>query len=159
MDRSPFPVTGMSSIRSVLPYFNKGQTILLVHNTCMPEEDIIWANAFAAERGLQLVYCLCVNANLYIENKVPPAGLLLKHGCHIVLGTDSYSSNWQLSIGQEIKTIREHFPQIPEETILQWATQNGARALRWEDELGSFRKGCRSGIVLLQSDGSSRRLL
>lgn len=158
LDKSPFPVTGLSSIRSVLPYFNKGQTIFLVHNTCMPEEDIIWANAYAAEQGLQLVYCLCINANLYIENKVPPADLLLKQGCHIVLGTDSYSSNWQLSIGQEIRTLHTHFPQIPEATLLQWATQNGARALRWDDDLGSFRKGARSGLTLLQSDGNSRRI-
>ncbi|MFN9113663.1 MAG: amidohydrolase family protein [Bacteroidota bacterium] len=42
METSPFPVTGLSSVRSVLPYFNSGQTIILVHNTFMPEEDLIW---------------------------------------------------------------------------------------------------------------------
>jgi hypothetical protein len=29
MDNSPFPVTGQSSIRSYLPYFDRGQTIIL----------------------------------------------------------------------------------------------------------------------------------
>ncbi|MGB2703175.1 MAG: amidohydrolase family protein, partial [Chitinophagaceae bacterium] len=66
IDKSPFPVTGKSSIRSVLPYFNNGQTILLIHNTFMPEEDVIWANEYAAIHGLKLVYCVCINANLYI---------------------------------------------------------------------------------------------
>jgi aminodeoxyfutalosine deaminase len=37
INESPFPVTGKSSIRSVLPYFNNGQTIFLIHNTYMPE--------------------------------------------------------------------------------------------------------------------------
>jgi aminodeoxyfutalosine deaminase len=154
IDKSPFPVTGKSSIRSVLPYFNNGQTIFLVHNTCMQEEDIVWANEYAASAGLKLVYCLCINANLYIENKVPPINMLMKHNCHIVLGTDSYSSNWQLSIAKEIEAVHKHFPHIPVETILQWATINGAKALEWEDELGSFdpptslRRG-KPGIVAI----------
>ncbi len=158
MDKSPFPVTGKSSIRSVLPYFNKGQTILLVHNTFMPEEDMVWANEYAAASGLKLVYCLCINANLYIENKVPPVDLLIKHHCPVVLGTDSYSSNWQLSIASEIAALHRHFPQIAIETILQWATFQGAKALGWEDELGQFKKGMRPGLSLIRPDfsGSAR---
>lgn len=149
---SPFPVTGKSSIRSVLPHFNNGQTIFLIHNTFMPEEDIVWANDFAKTNGLKLVYCICINANLYIENKVPPIDLLMKHNCHIVLGTDSYSSNWQLSIAKEMESIRKHFPHIAEETVLQWATINGAKALGWQDDLGSFEKGKKPGVAIVNED-------
>ena len=159
IEKSPFPITGKSSIRSVLPYFNKGQTIILVHNTCMQEEEIIWANEYAAANGLKLVYCICINANLYIENKVPPIELFVKHNCHIVLGTDSYSSNWQLSIASEIASIQKHFPHIPVETILQWATINGAKALQWEKELGSFEKGKLPGITLLINNYSNSNKL
>lgn len=151
-DKSPFPVTGKSSIRSVLPYFNNGQTILLVHNTCIQEEDIIWANEYAAATGLKLVYCLCINANLYIENKVPPIDMLMKHNCHIVLGTDSYSSNWQLSIAKEMEAILSlpRFKTVARlEQVLQWATSNGAKALGWGDDLGSFEKGKKPGIVII----------
>ena len=158
IDKSPFPITGKSSIRSILPYFNKGQTIFLVHNTCMQEDEIIWVNEYAAANGVKLVYCLCINANLYIENKVPPIDLFLKHNCHIVLGTDSYSSNWQLNIASEIASIHKHFPHIPVETVLQWATINGAKALQWEPELGSFETGKTSGVVLLSNEGNSQKL-
>jgi cytosine/adenosine deaminase-related metal-dependent hydrolase len=159
MEKSPFPVTGLSSIRSVLPYFNQGQTILLIHNTCMSEEDIVWANEHAKKQGLQLVYCLCINANLYIENKVPPVEMLLKHNCHIVLGTDSYSSNWQLSIAKEIAALQQHFPQVPLSNILNWATQAGATALQWNEQLGSFQKRKKPGVVLLnEKEGTSQRL-
>ena len=159
IEQSPFPVTGKSSIRSVLPYFNNGQTILLIHNTFMPEEDVIWANEYATTNGLKLVYCLCINANLYIENKVPPIDLLMRHNCHIVLGTDSYSSNWQLSIAKEIEAIKKYFPHIPEESILQWDTINGAKALGWQKELGSFEKGKKPGITFLNNNYSSSKKL
>lgn len=156
---SPFPVTGLSSIRSYLPYFNKGQTIFIIHNTYMPEVDIIWANEYASVNNLKLIYCLCINANLYIENKTPPVELLMKHDCHIVLGTDSYSSNWQLSIAKEMETLLQN-SNISKEQVLQMATINGAKALQWENELGSFEKGKKPGVVLLKEDLSvSNRLL
>jgi cytosine/adenosine deaminase-related metal-dependent hydrolase len=151
VNESPFPVTGKSSIRSCLPYFNNGQTILLIHNTYMPEEDIIWANDYAKENKLKLVYCFCPNANLYIENKLPQIELFMKHNCDLVLGTDSYSSNWQLSIAKEIGAVKKNRPSTPLMTILQWATINGAKALQWDKELGSFEKGKRPGVTLLDT--------
>lgn len=160
IDKSPFPVTGKSSIRSVLPYFNNGQTIFLIHNTFMPEEDILWANEYAAANGLKLVYCFCINANLYIENKTPVVENFIKQNCHIVLGTDSYSSNWQLSIAKEIESIHKHFPNLNLETILQWATIDGAKALQWDDELGSFEKRKKPGVVVIDSNlGVSKRII
>lgn len=154
MDVSPFPVTEKSSIRSVLPYFNNGQTIFLIHNTFMPEEDIIWANEYAAANGLKLVFCLCINANLYIENKTPQVDLFLKHNCHVVLGTDSYSSNWQLSIAKEMQALLQH-SSLSQEQVFQIATMNGAKALQWDDSLGSFEKNKKPGVVLLKEDCSS----
>jgi cytosine/adenosine deaminase-related metal-dependent hydrolase len=160
INESPFPVTGKSSIRSVLPHFNNGQTIFLIHNTFMPEEDIVWANEYAAANGLKLVYCFCINANLYIENKTPVVENFIRHNCDIVLGTDSYSSNWQLSIAKEIRSFTDEFPELPLETILQWATINGAKALQWDDELGSFETGKKPGVTLIDSNfRKSRRII
>lgn len=159
MDASPFPVTGKSSIRSVLPYFNNGQTVLLIHNTYMPEEDIAWANEYAATNNLKLIYCFCINANLYIENKVPPVELFLKHNCQMVLGTDSYSSNWQLSIAKEMQSLLQH-TSLTQEQVLQMAASNGAAALQWDDVLGSFEKSKKPGVVLVNDDfSSSKRII
>jgi len=160
INESPFPVTGMSSILSVLPHFKNGQTIFLIHNTFTPEEDVVFAKEYANENGLKLIWCLCINANLYIENKVPPLEMLMRNECPIVLGTDSYSSNWQLSIAKEMQSLQKHFPGLSPEAILQFATLNGAKALQWDDELGSFEKGKRPGIVIMENDlTKSRRLL
>lgn len=160
VNQSPFPVTGKSSIRSCLSYFNNRQTIFLIHNTYMPEEDILWANRYAADRELRLIYCLCPNANLYIENRLPPIDLFIKHGCQIVLGTDSYSSNWQLSIAKEIGAIHKNFPQLHLTRILQWATIHGAKALQWDSEFGSFEKGKKPGVTLLNpTNWTSKKLI
>ena len=148
---SPFPSIGQSSLQTLLPHFTNGQTLLLVHNLFINENDILFAQAHAKQYGLNLVYCLCPNANLYIENKLPPVDLLQEHQCTIVLGTDSYSSNYELSIAAEIKTLLQHFPQLTIEKALKWATSNGAAAFGWS-ALGAFQKGKQPGVVLLHND-------
>jgi cytosine/adenosine deaminase-related metal-dependent hydrolase len=104
-------------------------------------------------------FCICANANLYIENRMPPVELLIKNKAEIVLGTDSYSSNWQLSIASEIRTIRKEMKEIPLQLILQWATINGARALERDDVLGSFEPGKKPGIVLLDNSLQARKII
>lgn len=164
VNASPFKISGKSSVQTYLSHFTNGQTILLVHNTFTSEEDILFAQRHAQTHGLNIVYCLCPNANLYIENRLPPVELFLKHGCTLVLGTDSYSSNWQLNMAKEIKTLLESFPMIELEKILQWATSNGARIFKWTD-LGTIEKGRAPGLVLLETDkqekitGAARRII
>lgn len=144
----PIPVSQKTSLQTYLPFFAHGQTLLLVHNTFTTEADVLFAKAYAEANFLKIVYCLCPNANLYIEDAWPPVDLLLKHDCKIVLGTDSYSSNWSLSIAAEIQTLLKKFPHLPLATVLQWATANGADTFGWQ-HLGSFDKGKTPGVVLL----------
>ena len=82
---------------------------------------------------------------------MPPIELLRKNNSNIIIGTDSYASNWQLNIWEEIKTIQsETFNTIPLAEILQWATINGARALQMDNTLGSFEKDKKPGVVLIE---------
>lgn len=159
MEESPMPVSGKSSLQTWLPHFNRNQHMILVHNTFISEDDLLFAQTHAEQYLSGLSYCLCINANLYIENTVPPIDLIFKHNKQISLGTDSYSSNWQLSISHEIRTIRKHFPHIPLQLIMQWATVNGARALNRAEELGSFETGKKPGIVLFDEELKSKRIL
>lgn len=149
IDIAGFTSTGRSSLQSWAPYFNEGQSIMSVHNTFTDTEDIRFLETRVSPGGL--FFCLCPNANRYIESAVPPI-LLLRGSKHkIVIGTDSYASNHQLNILAEIKTIQAVTAnQVPLEEILQWATINGAKALEMDDTLGSFEKGKRPGILLLK---------
>jgi cytosine/adenosine deaminase-related metal-dependent hydrolase len=85
--------------------------------------------------------------------------MLVQKGVELVIGTDSYSSNDQLSIAAEIRTIREKIPSIPLDMILRWATYNGAKALGRENEIGSFDKGKKPGILLLNDGLEVKRIL
>ena len=148
IDISAFQPTGKSSLQSWLPYFTQQQSIILVHNSFTSEDDLVFSQLPTANRKLPTVFCLCPNANLYIENKLPPIELLLKHDATIILGTDSYASNSQLNMLEEIKTIQQKNSFIiPTANILQWATLNAATVFGWDDELGSFDTGKQPGIV------------
>lgn len=129
---SPIPVTGTTSIRAWLPYFRNGQRILLVHNTFMPEEDIVWAMETAERNGVTLYHCFCIRANQYIEGTMPDIPLFQRYGCRIVLGTDSLSSNHSLRLTDEIKTLLSNFDSITLEDSLRWACGTGWEALDME---------------------------
>jgi cytosine/adenosine deaminase-related metal-dependent hydrolase len=157
IDISNFTPSGKTSLQTWLPYFTNNQNVIAVHNTFINEDDL---NFSAANCQLPTVYCLCPNANLYIENALPPIDLLLQNNCNIVLGTDSLASNTQLNILEEIKTIQHYCPKIELQTMLQWATSNGAAALQMNDKLGSFEKGKQPGVVLIEENlGESKRVL
>jgi len=156
---SPIPVTGLSSLRSVLPHYDRGQTLLLVHNTFTTPDDLTFASAWAGQSGIEIVYCLCPNANLYIEGRLPSVADIMATGAPIVLGTDSLASNRDLCIASEMRTLLDHIPELRLETVLRWATYEGAHALRLQDRLGTLEKGRRPGLVWLDRKLEARRLL
>ena len=148
LDTSFFKPSGKSSLQTYFNRLSNAAHVLLVHNTFIKQEDVTFVKK---ERGIEDVsFCLCVNANQYIEQAMPPIDMLRGNGCRIVLGTDSLASNWSLNMMDEIKTINKHFPDIPIEEMLTWATSNGAKALQMDDQLGSFEKDKQPGIVLLE---------
>jgi cytosine/adenosine deaminase-related metal-dependent hydrolase len=145
MDTSFFKPGGKSSLQSYFSKLHASEQVLLVHNTFTKEEDV----QFVRNGLLNVNWCICINANLYIEKAVPPVEMFRKNSCNITIGTDSLASNRSLSVLDELKTITKHFPEIPLAEKLQWATSNGARALQMSGSLGSFEKGKTPGIVLL----------
>ena len=149
IDISFFKPSHKSSLQTWLPYFNKAQSMILVHNVATSKEDIAFAKLQTTNCKLQTFFCLCPNANLYISNKLPDVMMLVNDHCDIVLGTDSLASNDQLNILEEIKTLQKNFPSLELATMLKWATSNGARALQMDDELGNFERGRMPGIVLV----------
>lgn len=179
IDNSHHQPTGKSSLSSYFQKLTRAANIILVHNTFTTQQDIDYVRSQTTNDRNQVqdrkqkiehqqktrnnkpetFFCLCVNANLYIENVLPPVEMFRRNSCNIVLGTDSLASNWGLNIMDEIKTIHKNFPAISMEEMLQWATINGAKALQMDNELGSFEPGKRPGIVLIDEDNfTSKRI-
>ena len=143
-----FIPSGKSSLQTYLPRFTPVQQLLLVHNVFTTQEDM----AFAEQLNPNLSWCLCPNANQYISRLLPNLPLFIKNNLKVVLGTDSLASNHQLSIWSEIQTLRKNFADVSLELMLSWATSNGAKALKIDDQFGSFEKGKKPGVVLIAND-------
>jgi cytosine/adenosine deaminase-related metal-dependent hydrolase len=150
-----FTPTKTTSLQSVLPYLKDAAKTIWVHNSFTSISDI---NAVQAT-NTDAYWCLCPSANQYIENTMPPVQLLRAQHANIIVGTDSYASNWSLNMLDELKKIQAHNPEIPLAEMLTWITSNGARALQMEDQLGSIEKGKKPGLVLIENISSSTRII
>lgn len=146
IDTGFFSARNSSSLKNYLPKFLPNQAVILVHNVHSAADDILFALETIQQADLS--WCLCPNANQYITRQLPPIDLLIKHDCNIVLGTDSLASNHQLSILEEMKTIRKNY-DVTDELLLRWATSNGAKALQMDNLLGGFEKAKSPGVILL----------
>jgi len=149
IDTSFYTAPHKSSLQHSFDKLAKARSIILVHNTFTQQSDIDLVKK-NIPKDCSVSFCLCINANLYIENAVPPVELLMKNNCSISIGTDSLASNHQLSVLEELKTLADHFPHIELETMLNWATLNGAKALMMENTLGSFEDGKMPGVILIE---------
>lgn len=156
LDVSSFSGTGKRSLAGYLPHFYHNQTLLLVHNVDTREEDLQRLSNGPGAGGPNLRFCLCPNANLYIGGQLPDVDLLMQYGCRIVLGTDSLASNHQLDLLKEMATLQHHFKHLSTETLLQWATFNGAEALQLDGVLGEFAPGKQPGVVAIDGLDNGR---
>ncbi len=134
-----------SAIHYALENMNPKARTLFVHNTLTSQADIEAAQAWSPN----VFWATCPNANLYIENRLPNYQNFIRTNARLTIGTDSLTSNWQLSVLEEMKTIQRFQSYIPFETILKWATLNGAQALGFDETLGSIEKGKAPGLNLL----------
>ncbi len=142
--KNNFVPTGKNALSSFLGKYSNLNKVLLVHNTFTEKEDIEWSKEYSAN----IFWCFCPNANEYIEKRQPIYSLFKNENCTI--GTDSLASNWSLSILDEMKTISNKDKSISLETLIKWATYNGAQFLEF-DKLGSIEKGKQPGLNLIQN--------
>ena len=143
IDASYFEPSGDTSLRTYAEWISPFHPMIFVHNTFTKEADI----NIALQKFPDSYWCLCPNANLYIEECLPDIDLFIREGLNLCIGTDSLSSNHQLSVLAELQTIKEHYPQLSWETLITWATYNGAKALQMDNIIGSIEVGKKPGIV------------
>jgi cytosine/adenosine deaminase-related metal-dependent hydrolase len=140
-----FKPTGKTSIHYALANMDPRCRTLFVHNTLSTPDDIRAAQAWSD----RVFWATCANANLYIENRLPNYQHFIDTGAVMTIGTDSLTSNWQLSVLEEMKTIARYQSGVSFQTLLQWATLNGAKALGFDADLGSIEVGKQTGLLSL----------
>lgn len=108
---------------------------LVVHGVQLSDASL----AHLARLGCTLV--TCPRSNEWVGAGVPPVARFYASGVPVAIGTDSLASVEDLSIFAELKTLRWLAPDVPARTLLESATLVGARALGFDDRLGSIEEG------------------
>ncbi|HBB91866.1 MAG TPA: hypothetical protein DC042_09140 [Bacteroidales bacterium] len=96
-------------------------------------------------------YVLCPSSNWYIHRRLPDFAGFAQSVETVCLGTDSLASNHRLSMVEEMRMVQNTAPELPFDTILRWATRNGAVALGMEKEMGSLETGKNPGLVAIKN--------
>jgi cytosine/adenosine deaminase-related metal-dependent hydrolase len=124
-----------------------GPALLVVHGVHLSAED----RQRLAARGSPL--CLCPRSNLHIGGALPDVPALLAAGVKLCVGTDSLASSPTLDVIDDVRVLREAFPEIEDERWLRMATEGGAHALGRGD-LGRLKAGARCGAVAVTWEGT-----
>ena len=146
MSLAHWKATGQTPIFHLLQKLDPRHKTLFVHNTLTTGKGIQAAHDWSDN----VYWATCANANLYIENRLPDYRVFIHQQAKMTIGTDSLTSNWQLSVWEEIKTIRKYASYVPLTDLITWATKNGAEALGFDDVLGTIEPGKTPGLVVLK---------
>jgi cytosine/adenosine deaminase-related metal-dependent hydrolase len=74
---------------------------------------------------------------------------MLHAGINVALGTDSLASNASLDMLAEMARLRAE-AKVDNQTLLKMATLHGARALGWDDSLGSLEPGKQADWIAVE---------
>ena len=119
---------------------------LCVHCVHCDSNDI----AIMAER--KVTSCICPGSNRYLGVGIAPVSQLLDSGIPVVLGTDSLTSNPQLSLWEEMRIIFEEHPSLNPKDIIRMVTSNGAEFMGLDSEIGSLSPGRSASFLAISGD-------
>ena len=95
-------------------------------------------------------------SNLKLASGISPVPKMLKKGITVSLGTDSPCSNNAADMFEIMKTtaiihkgINKNPTVMPAEQVLEMATIEGAKALSWENEIGSIETGKKADLSII----------
>lgn len=100
--------------------------------------------------------CLCPRSNFLLHNRLPDINACLAAGLAPALGTDSLASSPSLSLFDEMAFICEQYADLAPDTMLAFATINGAKALARPD-LGIVEPGRRARLIYADIEATSRK--
>jgi cytosine/adenosine deaminase-related metal-dependent hydrolase len=110
---------------------------LIVHGNYLDAEEI----AFLARNSDRMAVVYCPRTHAWFGHDRYPLEAMLAAGVTIALGTDSRASAPDLNLLAEMRHVARQFPALGPATILQFGTQNGARALGCDREIGTLEPG------------------
>jgi cytosine/adenosine deaminase-related metal-dependent hydrolase len=145
-----FKPVGTHSLKYWWPLMKSHTPWLWVHNTEISVHDLEWLDGQGID-WQQVYFCLCPGANQYINFATPAIHRFRnRFPMQLCLGTDSLAGNYYLNPLYEMRMMQKHGRLNDLEFLLRMATQNGANALGISSVYGSFEKGKKPGLLLLE---------
>jgi cytosine/adenosine deaminase-related metal-dependent hydrolase len=121
---------------------------LLAHvNYCTDEELALLAASRAS-----VVYCPRTHA--YFGHPPHRWREMLAAGVNVAIGTDSCASSPNLNLVDDLRLLHEIAPEVPVMTLWEMATIRAARAIQWEDRIGSITAGKKADFVTFAVTGN-----
>ncbi len=142
-----FPLANVEQ-RSVLGYLHQSGILddrsLCVHCVHVSADEIdILARS-------KCHVCVCPGSNRFLHVGKAPLEQILERGILPALGTDSIASNPVLDMWHEMALLRQEYPGIRPEHVLQMATLGGAKAMHRDNDYGSLAKGQSANFIAVQ---------
>jgi 5-methylthioadenosine/S-adenosylhomocysteine deaminase len=132
----------------------------LVHMTQIDDEDI----RLIQDNNCHVVHC--PESNLKLASGFCPVGKLIDAGINVAIGTDGAASNNDLDLFGELKTaallakaVAEDASVLDAHAALRMATINGAKALGWDDQIGSLEAGKSADMIAVEISSLSQKPL
>jgi len=141
---------GKSSIEHLADIGFLGPHLTLGHATWVNETDLDIVSRHSV--------CICHNAssNLRLRSGIAPVQAFVERGIPVALGIDEAGLNDDRDMLQEMRLVKHLHcdPGLDVEAltaaqIFRMATENGARAIGFGDEIGSIEVGKRADLVVL----------
>ena len=119
-----------------------------VHMTQLIDSDI----DLLIKTGTHVIHC--PESNLKLASGFCPVAKLLDAGVNVALGTDGAASNNDLDMFSELRSaallakgVSQNPAAVPAYQALEMATLNGAKAMGFEQDIGSLEAGKRADII------------
>ena len=126
------------------------ERLIAVHCVALTDKDM----AIMKKRNVKVSHNPI--SNLKLASGISPVPKMLKKGITVSLGTDSPCSNNTADMFEIMKTtaiihkgINKNPTVMPAEQVLEMATIEGAKALSWENEIGSIEAGKKADLSII----------
>ncbi len=141
--------TGLSPVAYAARVGLLAHPTLLAHVNYLDDEDL----AVLAASPASVAYC--PQSHRYFQHREHRFIEMLAAGVNVCVGTDSLASSPTLSVLDELRLLRRRYPELPGATLLAMGTINGARALGWDERIGSLSPGKWADAVAVPLDADS----
>jgi aminodeoxyfutalosine deaminase len=117
----------------------------VIHGSYLDDEEI----AFLAANAARMSVVYCPRTHEFFRRAAYPLEKMLAAGVSVALGTDGRGSSPDLSLLAEMRLAAQRHPSVGFERILQMGTIVGAKALGWEQQVGSLEPGKRADLAIV----------